>query len=275
MQKITNAGYQLTEIVPLQWVQTLSSGANKPIVIRGVHANGEQSGEYVLKYRGGERMDVGACRRELLAAWLAAEMDISVPEPVVVRVDVSFAQKVPNEIGAILAKSSLGLNFGSRFIEGKTVVQPEVALPQDLLQSAARIFVFDLLTQNSDRRSEKPNSFLADSKIYIIDHELAFAFLSLLPIFANSKPWILSEIDIKTAKNHLFYPDLRTKKEINWEAAINALQQITPQFWHCAHSLLPKDWQDSEEINRIRNHFESIQQNSGTFISEICNKLLG
>lgn len=275
MPKITDANYQLPEIIPLQWVRTLSSGANKPIVIRGVNLGEEQAGEYVLKYRGAERMNETSCRRELLCAWIADEMDIWIPEPVAVHVDAGFANNVPEEIRTVMTTRALGLNFGNRFIEGKTIIQPDEILAPELHQSAARIFAFDLLTQNGDRRPEKPNAFVADGNIYVIDHELAFGFLSMLPMFANPNPWVLNETDISAAQRHLFYPTLRHSKDVNWTAALSTVHNLTPQFWRRAGELLPEAWQNPAEINRIQSHFESIQQHLTTFLAEIWNKLIG
>jgi hypothetical protein len=275
MPKITDANYHLPEVIPLQWVRTLSSGANKPVVIRGIDGAAHESGEYVLKYRGAERMDEAACRRELLAAWIAAEMDIAVPEPVIIQVDAGFASCLPDNIQAIVATRALGPNFGNRFIEGKTIFQPGAMLTPELRQSAARVFAFDLLTQNADRRHEKPNAFLANGAIYAIDHELAFGFLSMLPMFANPNPWILNQTDVLAARQHLFYPALRSYSDVDWGAALGAIHKLTPLFWQRVSELIPENWKDDGEISRIQNHFDSIQQHTSTLQSEIWNKIFG
>ena len=275
MRKITDPDYQLPEIIPFQWVRTLTSGANCPMLVRGVDLVNQTPGDFVLKYRGAERMDETASRRELVAAWIAAELDIWTPEPVLVRVDPDFVRGVPPDFQPVLAGRALGLNFGCRFVEGKTIIQPGEILVAELHQAAARVFAFDLLAQNGDRRPEKPNSFLAEGRIYLIDHELAFGFLSMLPMFANPEPWILNETDVLAAKKHLFYPMLRQSKGVDWAAALGTLPNLTPQFWQRTAELLPDEWKNTGEINRIRDHFESIQQNTATFISEIWNKLIG
>lgn len=275
MPKITNANYEIPEITPLQWVRTLDGGANKPIVIRGVEVQKEQTSEYVLKYRGAERMDESACRRELLASWIAAEIDIWTPEPVIIHVDGHFATMVPSELRETLASRALGINFGTRYIPGNASFQPETVLPSGLHQTAARVFAFDILMQNSDRRKEKPNAFLADDNIYVYDHELSFGFLSMLPMFANPTPWVLNAIDISAAERHLFYPLLHHNRSVNWDAAVSTFSHLSPFFWQCANEHLPATWRNHEEMTRIQSHFDSIQQNLQTFISEIWNKIIG
>lgn len=275
MSKITDPAYRLPEVIPLQWVRTFSSGANQPVVVQGISPAHGQQETYVLKYRGAERMDVPACRRELLASWLASEMDICVPEPVVIRTDAGFADLLPPDIKKAAVAHSEGLHFGCRYIEGITVLEHGNPLPPELIQAAARVFVFDLLIHNSDRRAAKPNAFLAEEKIYVIDHELAFGFLSVLPMFANPQPWLLNDTDVRAAREHLFFPLLRHNKNVHWDAASGAMQHLTPHFWQRVRDLLPEDWQDSEELTRIQRHVESIQQHSSIFIDEIWNKLIG
>ena len=97
----------------------------------------------------------------------------------------------------------------------------------------------------------------------------------MLPTFANPKPWILNDTDIMAAQKHVFYPIIRRSKAINWEAALSTLSNLTPLFWQRAAELLPETWKNTVEINRIKNHVESIQYNTQTFITEICNKLIG
>jgi len=202
-------------------------------------------------------------------------MDIHTPTPVLIEVDENFVRTVPQALQTKLSTRSCGLNFGNRFMEGKTIVPPNGAIPPALFQTAARIFTFDLLIQNGDRRSEKPNLFVSEGKIHVIDHELAFGFLSMLPMFANQSPWILNETDILAAKKHLFYPILRQCKDVNWEAAGSTFKSLTPQFWQRANNLLPEPWHNSDEMTRIQQHIELIQQHSDTFLSEIWNKLIG
>lgn len=274
MQKITLPEYRLPEIIPLQWVRTLAGGANQPLVIRGVDASG-LPGEYVLKYRGAERMDEAACRRELLAAWIAAEMDIWTPEPVVIYIEEAFIDTVPPALQEALRRKSPGWNFGTRYLAANVSLQPSTELPPVLFQTAARIFAFDLMLQNADRRSEKPNAFLANERIYVYDHELAFGFLVMLPMFANPEPWILSQTDVAAAKNHLFYPMLCGNKAVDWEAALSSFSQLTPPFWQRANDLLPETWKDAQEMARIESHINQIGHHLHTFTEEIWNKLIG
>lgn len=275
MLKITSPFYQPCEVIPLQWVRTLSSGANKPLLIRGIDQKRQQADDFVLKYCNDERMNETTCRRELLAAWMAAEMDIQVPEPVLIHVESSFVLTVPAEMQAVLHSKALGLNIGSRYIPGNTTFQPNPIFPPELNQTAARIFAFDLILQNADRRNEKPNSFLADGKIYVYDHELSFGFLSMLPMFANRTPWVLNETDVSAAKQHLFYPTLCQNRSINWEAALSTLSNLSPHFWQRAMALIPAEWENVSEMTRIQDQIESVKQHSEIFISEICNKLIG
>jgi hypothetical protein len=79
--KITETNYTLPEIIAISTIGTAQSGANRPLFIRGIDSQTHQRGFYVLKYQGLERMDNRTSGRELLAALLAKEWGITVPEP--------------------------------------------------------------------------------------------------------------------------------------------------------------------------------------------------
>ena len=76
-EKITDEGYILPTIEALSPHELFQTGANKPLLITGVDILGNK-GDYVVKFRGAERMSNDAFLRELLAAFLAMQMEIPV-----------------------------------------------------------------------------------------------------------------------------------------------------------------------------------------------------
>jgi hypothetical protein len=203
--RITDSNYILPEIIALSVVETAQSGANRPLFIRGVNRQRKEKGFYVLKYQGAERMDNRTSGRELLAAFLAQEWGLTVPEPVKIIVLDNFLNTLTgHEDFKNIQKSKGCINFGNVKIMGDADLSYHVALTHEQVQQAAKIFIFDLIIQNADRRFEKPNMFLAKDKIHLIDHELAFGFLDTLPFLRSPKPYILNETDVNSAKNHFF-----------------------------------------------------------------------
>jgi hypothetical protein len=89
MSKITDNGYTLPVIEALGPLESFDTGANKPLLIRGVDKNGNK-GDYVVKFRGAERMSSEASMRELLAAFVAKQMQIPVVNPAIINISQAF-----------------------------------------------------------------------------------------------------------------------------------------------------------------------------------------
>lgn len=265
----------LFEVIAMQHFWIAESGANKPLFIRGVDTRQHESGDYVLKYQGAERMDATACGRELLAAFLAALLDINTPEPVIIHVGPDFVETMRGSSVYPQVAKSIGINFGSRYIPGNIPLRPTQSLSREQAQQAARIFIFDLLIKNSDRNHLKPNLFLADDKIYIIDHELAFGFLFTLPSLLSPVAWQLNHTDVTDAGNHFFYSFLRQKaKTIDWEEAFEPLTNFHQEYWSKMEELIPSAWKNELMFDNIHSHIDAVFSNLASFKSEIWNKLL-
>jgi hypothetical protein len=75
-------------------------------------------------------------------------------------------------------------------------------------EDAVRVFAFDALIQNPDRRFDNPNLGTRGNEIIIFDHESAFSFL--LAILPSTEPWKLSaEVYLD---NHVFARSLRHER---------------------------------------------------------------
>lgn len=265
----------LPEIIATQHFGVAETGANKPLFIRGIDTRLHKSGDYVLKYRGAERMDAAACGRELLAAFLATLLDVNTPQPVIIHVGPDFVETMRGLPVYPQVAKSIGSNFGSKYVSGNIPLRPTQLLSPEQTQQAARIFVFDLLIKNSDRNRIKPNLFLAEDKIFIIDHELAFGFLFTLPSFLSPVAWQLNSTDVADAGNHFFYSFLRQRaKTIDWEEAFEPLTNFHQEYWTKIEELLPAAWKDDLMFDNIRSHIDAVFSNLASFKSEIWNKLL-
>lgn len=271
--RITEDNYTLPEVIALSVVGTALSGANRPLFIRGIDIQTKQKGVYVLKYQGAERMDNRTSGRELLAAFLAKEWGLTVPEPVTIIVTENFLNTLTgHEDFRNIQKSKDCLNFGSIKIVGDTDISSHAALTPYQVQQAAQVFIFDLIIQNADRRFEKPNLFLAKDRIHLIDHELAFGFLDTLPFLRSPKPYILNETDVNSAMNHFFYRILQSNKNLETTAIFQVFKRLPDNFWEKVQNFMPLEWQTSE-INQIQTHITQILDNFELFKIEITTKL--
>jgi hypothetical protein len=271
--RITDNNYELPEITALRVIETAQTGANRPLFIRGRNNKTKQKGFYVLKYQGAERMDNRTSGRELLAAFLAQEWGLTVPEPVKIIVNDNFFNHIMgHEDFKNIQKSKGCLNFGNVKIMGDADILNQTALTPQQVYQAAQVFIFDLIIQNADRRFEKPNMFLAKGKINLIDHELAFGFLDTLPFLRSPKPYILNETDVNSAKNHFFYRTLHSNKRLETMDVFQTFNNLPYNFWDKVREKMPMEWQ-TPEINQIEAHITQILDNFELFKIEITTKL--
>lgn len=149
----------LDEVVAIRFDRPMKSGRTAPLLIACERGNGKVV-EVVAKFAGGKQLGPLGLMREGLCAMLAKDLGLPVPECFVVRIEPNFINSiVPSapDIAAAL-RSCVPLGFGSaRLPPGFSAWMPERRIPKVMRPSAAEIFAFDLLVQNSDRRPDNPN----------------------------------------------------------------------------------------------------------------------
>lgn len=228
--RITEENYQTKQVIALEATETTRGGANKPLFITAYNPSLSKTEEFVLKYRGAERMDERTSARELIGAFLAMELDIAVPEPAIVHVDDRFLNLLTKHSEYPKIVKSKGINFGSQKMLEPIDLLPNQPLSATHLKQATRIFMFDIMIQNADRNFQKPNMFLSNDRFYVIDHEIAFGFIDTLPWLRSTNPWIFNEIDIQSFKKHFFYPQLCNNPLVNLDEALQPFEKLNSAF---------------------------------------------
>lgn len=264
MAKITDNNYGLPLIEALSPHETFNTGANKPMLITGVDATGAK-GDYVVKFRAAERLSVEAFMRELLAVFIASQMEIRVVNAVVVNISQAFVDILVGNPAWQYASKSLGFNYGSEYIKGYSTIPISQDLNNHQLAFAQTIFVFDVLIQNPDRTNEKPNLMTNGNEIVIFDHELAFGFV--FDIFNNPNPWEIRDADYEWINRHCLLPKIKGKA-FDFDGFSDRFNNLDDKFWEVAWSLIPPDWKN-DQFEKIRNHFTIIKENKEAFISEL------
>jgi hypothetical protein len=264
MSKITNATYQLPVVEALSPNGSFESGANKPLLVTGVD-NAGKKGDYVVKFRAAGRMSNEASLRELLAAFIAAQMEIRVVTPVVVNISPAFVELLKGTDSWHYASKSLGFNYGSGYIKRYPTILPTQDLNNHQLPYAQTIFAFDVLIQNADRTAEKPNMISDGSEIVIYDHEVAFGFI--LDLFKNPRPWEIRPADHEWIKKHCLLPKIRGK-DFDFGAFCQRFDNLDENFWKTARSLIPAEWM-SEQFDLVKQHLSAICNNKDAFIREL------
>lgn len=271
--RITEDNYQTKQVIALEATGTTRGGANKPLFITAFNPSLSQTEEFVLKYRGAERMDERTSARELIAAFLAMELDIAVPEPAIVHVDDRFLNLLTKHSEYSKILKSKGINFGCQKMLETIDLLPNQPLTATHLKQATRIFVFDIMIQNADRNFQKPNMFLSNDQFYVIDHEIAFGFIDTLSFFRSPNPWTFNDIDVQSFKKHFFYPQLCNNLLVDIEEAFKPFEKLNRSFFEKLINFVPLEWQTSE-IETIIQHITQIVEHLSEFKKEIWTKLM-
>src|SRR4051812_13094755 len=136
-------------------------------------------------------------------------------------------------------------------------------MSQDQIQDAACIYVFDLLVQNADRRSNNSNCLVVARQLAAIDFESSFSFL--YPIIGNSAhPWEVSRHGI--ASRHLFHRDL-SAADVEWAVLVRHVIGKAVEILGSCEIWLPQTWRILKE--RVDDHFMILQQHEQELVFEV------
>lgn len=242
------------------------------MLIRGVCTSTFEKSDYVVKYLKAHRMCVEASCRELIAAFIAKELGIDVAEPVLINISSEFVDTVRGYDSYQVASKSTGLNYGSKYFgQGFIEFINRQNLNEEQYNQAQKIFAFDMLISNPDRRIEKHNMLTDGEKIMIFDHELAFS--SVNDIFKPETPWLINnDRELRWIKNHYFHPILKHKRH-DFKAFVDELDRLDKKFWDKSYTLIPTEWQ-TPNLDDIKNNISKVINNKEVFLQELYKVLI-
>lgn len=229
----------LSTATAVEFSRTTKFGRTGPLVVLAERPDGTEV-ELVLKHSRGCDLGVTSLAREAIAAELAADLALPVPEAFAVTLDPEFVSSVPDpNVQSLLAASS-PVAFGSKLMTGQfSAWSPVNSIPTALLSTAAAIFAFDGIIQNPDRRDTNPNCLVRDTEVRIFDHELAFSHGMVLGWKA---PWVLDGLSYLASPGaHVFFRGLR-KREIDFETIRHAWAGLGDDKIGEYGSALPPEW---------------------------------
>lgn len=273
MLKLTSPEYFLPIVEALEANKILNSGRTRPMIVRGICRQTGQKGEYVVKLKGSDQMWEGSSLNEILASFIALELNFQVPEPVVINITEGFLETMQHRHdNFIIASKSLGFNFGSALKDGFQEVLPKQLLNSELKAKLCEMFAFDVLIGNTDRRKDKPNFLTNGKDLLIFDHELAFSFTQILPFVHNPNPWQFSQADLEWLSNNFCYNYLKGN-DVDFSNFAARLSVLNEGFWEKAIEIIPQEWQN-EHMNTMRNYLTKIIENKDQFALELNRVLL-
>jgi hypothetical protein len=252
----------------------MSSGKSWPCLLVCERSSGEEV-EVIAKFSAGFERNVGGLVAEAIAAMLAADLNIPVPEPLLVRVEDDFIELV-RQLDAPLATkmaNSPRVAFGSlKLPPGFMIHVPDLVLKHERLTQAAEIFAFDALIQNSDRRPDNPNCLSKGHDFAAIDHELAFMTEGVL---FWQPPWVTGSLEsYKTSNRHLFFSALKGKR-VDFSSFQRGWLNISDQRLSEYKSAIPPEWSSANNVAlSATNLIREIRDNIIPALAEI-RRVLG
>ncbi len=260
--------YKLAHVYAVEVIYEITDSANLPLVVGGVDTNTSERSEYAVKLNASERMTVQARMFELIAAFMAIELELYVVEPVIVEISEEFIDMVKGQDYFLKCSKSLGYNYGSSFIKGLLILDNKILLTAKQKEQAQEILAFDMLIGNVDRNEEKPNMITDGDRLVLLDHELAFSFVRVLSFLRNSEPWSFNEEDKSIFLKHCLYT--RVKGHINrLDEFCEKMTRFDASFWESVKSNIPEEWYSQEEFESIRGHVDLMVANRHDFIQNV------
>jgi hypothetical protein len=238
-------------------------GRTKPWLII-VNENGSLS-QYVVKmFTQNDNDNNFSLLNEVAGNVLAQEFGIKVPKAALIEFDDDFINTIGDpELEEIFLYTDERLKFATKLLNPSYEYSPNIFNRQQLRSylEIDSIFAFDVLIQNGDRTTGKPNLLFFNKEGYLIDHELGFNIatsMKLQSFFINPQ-----------FMYHIFYDYLcdswnSTKKDYFNEFCeylkllnVNNLSSVFRQLNNCGFH--------PEQMDNIRNYLLKMKRNCGNF----------
>lgn len=246
-----------------------SGGRTHPLVIECAHASeGIEERKLIhTKALGLPEVTTFGLFGEVFAPLLAKDLGVITPEPALVSLSQAVIDQAHNQLRPYGLTPSPGTCAGSHYCRpGFTEVTADTYLPATSREQAARLYAFDMLIQNPDRRRDKPNCGLFNGNLIAFDHETAFSFV--LSIGTTNEAWEVTKYGF--AHHHLFYKDFRRIKP-DFRPFIDDLKKLTQKQLDEMLDEIPVEWRANDD--KICRHITGIISMADKFHLELIGSL--
>lgn len=258
---------EVVHLTASQFIRPMSAGRTCPVLLGAEDPDGKAV-EVVTKLRGPELI-AKAQIAELVSAPLAAHLGLEVPQAAVVDVPVGFEEIVPPHLAGAF-RASPGPNFGSAHLGTSFTTWAVGRSPAGVQRDqAAEIFAFDLLVQNTDRRSANPNLWSRSERLGVYDHEQAFSFLHLPIIGGAPRPWVVADqvVTFRFMESHAFYSSLRGTK-LNLGPFESRLASLSDEVIEGLLEPVPTEWQQGHDLcARTAEYLREAREERTAFVN--------
>jgi hypothetical protein len=178
-----------------------------------------------------------------------------------VNISLAFLAAARNDLESAAIRIGPGVAVG---VEVAPNLLPFPAMPRlsaGEAVEAARIYAFDLLTQNPDRRAANPNCGRSEGRIVPYDFESAFSFrLAIL----NTDPWRVAQLPF--AREHLFFRSLK-ELTFDWHTVLGPFTAVSTAAVEDVCGTLPSAW--SYIGAEVQAHLEAVFTHWPIFVTEV------
>jgi hypothetical protein len=246
-------------VYPVAVFEIMEKGRTQPLGMRCDSGGDEQ--DFIVKLWNNVELGTHSLAREIYGSMLADFFTLKTPKIAVVDIDADFSTNQPDpKIRQFLMKSP-GMNFGSRYMSDALPFNPPA--PAGLLSVAIRIFCFDMLIGNVDRRHPKINLFKTADDFILYDHEQAFPFSRPLMMLGGYPP-IWDFIKEPWSRDHILYPSLKGKPlALEIDGFISDLVTLEDDIFATIEAQIPSEWQT--DLTNISSYIINARDNPDRF----------
>jgi hypothetical protein len=229
----------LATVTATEYVRPMTAGRTCPLIVNCERSDGSLV-TTVAKFSDFCDLRETHLAREVIAACLAGDLGLPIPEPVLIEVPADWTEVIADAPLRARIDASSRIAFGSKLVTGGfSAWTPDTRISEAMVDIAAAVLAFDAIIQNSDRRADNPNCLVRGEEIRIFDHELAFAHRLIVGWRA---PWSAGGLNwLERRGNHIFMSDLRRSGvdlapiEQRWsgiaDARLAAYRTVLPPQW--------------------------------------------
>jgi hypothetical protein len=240
----------IVQTTPISVGEPKISGRTEPLHMHCQADNG--LADYIVKLWANPQVFMGkhSLAREIYGSILASILGIDTPDISIVYIEQEFYQSQAPSNFVELLRQSIGANFGSKFIRGATIFSPPVTPSRH--SAAVKVFCFDMLICNPDRRIGKPNVFQTSDGFMVFDHEQAFPFSRPGTIVGGfPPPW--QYIKEGWHKNHIFYSSISNRECLfEIEEFVTSMEYLSEELFDTIEEQIPEDWRTGDDLQNIR-----------------------
>lgn len=264
----------------IRYERVMDNGRTKPLVVEcefspssaaeetdEVEVNAVNRSLMIVKTPGNPGVTTTSLLCEVVGNLLARELGIATPRPALINLNQEFINVVQPYVKKYGINLQPGLGVGCEFISGGIrSVTPGASQSPEEFSRATLIYGFDLLTQNPDRRPDRPNCASTRGRSYLaFDFEMCFSFLLSIE---KVDAWRVSKTGIGC--RHLFNSALKNKMP-DWKPLIERLKILQTETLDSWAAPLPDAW--LTHFSQIREHLLAVVEHVDEFEIELQRSL--